>query len=88
VTITGLGGARYCLRHRRLDATHSNLVAAWADVGGGADWPEGEQWAELARRDRLDELEPDRIAEPQDGRLELGFDLPMPSVSLLELEPE
>jgi xylan 1,4-beta-xylosidase len=87
LTITGLAAARYRLRHRRLDATHSNLVASWAEIGGGADWPDEGQWAELAARDRLDELEPDRIMAPRDGSIELTFDLPMPSISLLELEP-
>jgi xylan 1,4-beta-xylosidase len=87
LSITGLGATRYRIRHRRLDATHSNLVAAWTEIGGGAGWPDDGQWTELADRDRLDELEPDRIVEPEDGRLELAFELPMPSVSLLELEP-
>ena len=26
--------SRYRLRHRRLDATHSNLVARWTELGG------------------------------------------------------
>ena len=88
LTISGLAAPRYRLRHRRLDATHSNLVATWAELGGAADWPDEGQWAELAARDRLEELEPERIVEPAGGSLELAFGLPMPSVSLLELMPD
>jgi hypothetical protein len=36
----------------------------------------------------LDELRPaERAAAGRDGMLELGFDLPMPAVSYLELVP-
>ena len=87
MTISGLAGARYRVRHRRLDETHSNLVAKWAELGGGADWPDEGQWTELAARDRLEDLEPERTIVPRGGTLELAFDLPMPSVTLLELEP-
>ncbi|HYI65330.1 MAG TPA: hypothetical protein VEW95_00235 [Candidatus Limnocylindrales bacterium] len=87
LTVSGLVAARYRLRHRRLDATHSNLVARWAQMGGTADWPDEAQWTELAARDHLEELEPERIVEPRGGSLELAFELPMPSVSLLELIP-
>ena len=87
LTITGLAARRYRLRHRRLDATHSNLVASWAEIGGGAGWPDDDQWAELAARDRLAELEPDRTVAPSQGTLELAVDLSMPSISLIELEP-
>jgi xylan 1,4-beta-xylosidase len=87
VRISGLDAARYRVRHRRLDATHSNLVARWADAGRGADWPTEMQWAELHAGDRLEDLEPVREAEAVSGGTELRFSLPMPSVSLLELEP-
>ncbi|MEA2651999.1 MAG: xylan 1,4-beta-xylosidase, partial [Chloroflexota bacterium] len=87
LSLSGLDARRYRLRHRRLDATHSNLVARWAELGGTADWPDEGQWATLATRDRLEELEPERIVAPADGKLELAFELPMPSISLLELEP-
>ncbi len=86
--MTDVPDGRYRLRHRRLDHAHSNLVAAWADIGGGtADWPDEGQWQELAALDRLEDLEPERTVEPTRGSLELRFELPMPSVSLLELAP-
>lgn len=87
LTITGLAASRYRLRHRRVDETHSNLVARWARLGGAADWPDDAQWQELAAMDQIEELEPERSLQPTNGSLELRFDLPMPSISLLELVP-
>jgi xylan 1,4-beta-xylosidase len=85
--IGGLAVGRYRLRHRRLDERHSNLVRTWAGIGGDADWPAGTQWADLARRDVLEDFEPPRDIDASGGTIELAFDLPMPSVSLLELVP-
>jgi len=87
VVLDRLPADRYRLRHRRLDERHSNLVAAWDEIGGGADWPDATQWEALNRRDRLDELEPETVLAPVNGRIELRFRLPMPSVSLIELDP-
>ncbi len=56
-------------------------------MGGGDDWPSETQWAELARLDTLEDLEPERAVSLDSGSLELSFDLPMPSVSLIELSP-
>jgi hypothetical protein len=57
-------------------------------LGGDAEWPNAEQWIELQERDALEDLEPERAVEPTDGRFELSFDLPMPSISLMELIPD
>jgi xylan 1,4-beta-xylosidase len=86
--VTGLSEPSYRLRHRRLDNSHSNLVSSWAEIGGGADWPDRGGWARLAARDRLEDFEPERTVSPTDGRLQLAFELAMPSVSLLELVAE
>lgn len=85
--VRGLRASRYRLHHRRLDEEHSNLVASWARIGRGAEWPNAGQWDELASRDVLQELEPAREVLSSGGRLELELELPMPSVSLLELTP-
>jgi hypothetical protein len=54
----------------------------------GAPWPSEGQWAELRERNTLDELGPaERATAGGSGVLELTFDLPMPSVSGLELIP-
>nr|MBA2632951.1 xylan 1,4-beta-xylosidase [Chloroflexota bacterium] len=87
LAVHGLRARGYRLRHRRLDETHSNLVVSWAEIGGGDDWPDDAQWERLAGANRLEELEAERIVEPTAGRLDLSFELPMPSISLVELTP-
>jgi xylan 1,4-beta-xylosidase len=86
VTVTGLGAGPYRLRHFRVDADHSNLSARWP--AGGRAWPDGNAWEALRAADRLDELTPSCSVVPAAGAVEVTFDLPMPSVSLLELVPE
>ena len=88
LAVHGLGAPGYRLRHRRLDETHSNLVASWAEIGGGADWPDDAQWERLAGANRLEELEAERGVDASSGSIELSFELPMPSISLIELTPE
>jgi len=51
------------------------------------DWPDPVGWARLREADHLDRLEPFREVAAEDGRIELSFDLPMPSMSLIELDP-
>jgi xylan 1,4-beta-xylosidase len=87
LAIEGLGGPAYRVRHRRIDAAHSNLVRTWSEIAGGAAWPDERGWAALAERDRLEELEPPRTIRADAGRLVLEFEMPMPSISLVELEP-
>jgi xylan 1,4-beta-xylosidase len=83
--VTGLDDTvGHQLRHYRVDADHSNISSAWSRIGRGVDWPDVEQWAELRRADRLDELHPARSVERGD-ELVVEFDLPMPGISFLEL---
>jgi xylan 1,4-beta-xylosidase len=77
-------GTALRVRHRRIDAAHSNIVTA----AGDGDWPDEDGWRRLRAADRLDELEPGRIVTVADGEIDLEFDLPMPSVSFVELLPE
>jgi xylan 1,4-beta-xylosidase len=56
-------------------------------MSGGAAWPGERQWAALREANRLEELEPARRVAAGGGAVELAFDLPMPSVSLVELVP-
>jgi xylan 1,4-beta-xylosidase len=85
--VEGLTAAGYELRHFRVDLERSNIAALWEAMSGGADWPDDQQWAALHRANRLEELEPARRVEPEGGVVELAFELPMPSVSLVELHP-
>jgi len=80
-------GVSYLVRHYRIDADHSNIPRVWAEMSGGSDWPDDKQWALLREANTLDELVPATLAAGEDGLLELAFELPMPSVSCLELVP-
>jgi xylan 1,4-beta-xylosidase len=84
--IEGLAvGSAMRVRHGRVDASHSNIVA----VADDRAWPDDEGWQRLRAADRLETLEPDRIVLADTaGEVVLEFDLPMPSVSLVELIPE
>jgi xylan 1,4-beta-xylosidase len=88
LTVTGLPGGRYVLRHHRVDSTHSNIIATWERLGR-PDWPDENGWGRLREADRLDLLEPTREVDldADGGWVELAFDLPMPSMSLVELVP-
>jgi xylan 1,4-beta-xylosidase len=85
--VTGLDPGSYALRHRRVDADHSNIARTWERLGR-PDWPDAAGWERLRAADRLELLEPERpVTVGADGRFELSFDLPMPSISLIELVP-
>ena len=85
--VEGLTSASYELRHLRVDLKRSNIAALWEAMSGEADWPDEEQWTALRQANQLEELEPARRVEPDSGVVELAFELPMPSVSLVELDP-
>lgn len=86
--VSGLpAGKNLRLRHYRVDNAHSNVYAAWQAMGK-PDWPNAAQMSELHRGDELQTLEPPReLAADSGGRLQIEFDLPMPSLSLIELAP-
>jgi xylan 1,4-beta-xylosidase len=83
-------GVCHTVRHYRIDADHSNIAGVWESMSGGGRrtaWPDDKQWALLREANTLDELVPATLAAGADGSLEFTFDLPMPSVSCLELVP-
>ena len=86
IEVGGLPAALYEVRHHRVDADHSNIIRTWEDLGR-PDWPDDAGWARLHERDRLETLEPVRQIRAEAGRVDLAFDLPMPSISLVELVP-
>ena len=85
--VEGLAAPAYEVRHLRVDLERSNITCVWEAMSGGADWPDDDQWAALREANRLEELEPVRRVAAAGGAVELAFDLPMPSVSLVELVP-
>ena len=67
----------------RVDAIHSNIVNHWNAEDG---WPTREQWSRLRELDRLDEETlPDVV--PVDGVVQMEFELPMPGVVEIRMEP-
>ena len=87
LSIEGLpAGSRRTLHHWRVDETHSNIVRRWQELGDG-DWPDSAGWEALHAADRLEALEPERQVQAERARVRLAFQLPMPSVSLVELLP-
>jgi xylan 1,4-beta-xylosidase len=88
LTFADLPAAGYRLRHRRLDEQHSDLNATAARVLDGSEWPDEAGWRALREGDRLVDLEPPAGVQPVDRTLRLTFEMPMPSLSLIELVPE
>jgi xylan 1,4-beta-xylosidase len=84
LSVGGLTGTPYVLRHWRVDGEHSNIAAVWEGLGGG-DWPDWPAWAALRERDVLDTCEPARTVAG--GTVEVDFHLPMPGISYVELSP-
>ncbi len=90
VAVAGLEpGASYVAHHDRVDDDHSDVASVWGRIKDpDQDWPTDEQWALLRAADHLDALVPDAtLVADENGRLELAFDLPMPSMSSLILTP-
>ncbi len=88
VRVAAPPGVSFAVRHFRIDEGHSNIVPVWERMRGGAPSPDDGQWAVLRERNTLDELGPPwAAAAGADGVLELAFELPMPGVSYLELDP-
>jgi xylan 1,4-beta-xylosidase len=85
--VAGLDASDYTLQHFRIDATHSNAHTVWRDLGSSQD-PTEDELVAIKARQGLETFEPARDVRPDDGTLTLALDLPLPSVSLLVLEPK
>jgi len=72
--------------HWRIDAAHSNSHAAWRAQGEPQDPTEAQLHA-IRERQGLERVAPDRIETVCDGALTLGLLLPLPSASLIEIQP-
>ena len=87
LTISGLNlGGRVALSHWRVDASHSNSYAAWVTAGRPWD-PSPAQLALIKAQQGLARLDPPETVDVRDGEVRLTLDLPLPSVSLVELGP-
>jgi len=75
------------VRHYRIDATHSNAHTVWMQQGQPM-YPTPGQDQAIRARDGLEMLRPAERIASQDGRVTLGFTMPVHSVSLLTLTPQ
>ncbi|HWD82040.1 MAG TPA: glycoside hydrolase [Kribbella sp.] len=85
VALRNLPAGTYRLRHLRIDANHSNAFTVWEQLGSPQD-PTTAELATIHSRQELEEYEPDRELTVH-GDLSLEVSLPLPSASLLVLEP-
>jgi xylan 1,4-beta-xylosidase len=81
VSVDGLGPHGYRATLARVDAGHSNIVAA---APAGTTWPDPPLWDRLRAADRLHEVPLDDIA-PAAGRAEFELVIPMPGVARIRL---
>ncbi|MEW1956897.1 glycoside hydrolase [Kineococcus sp. NPDC059986] len=84
--VENLPDGTYSLHHQRIDATHSNAHTVWTELGSPQD-PTPGQLAAVKARQGLEDLEPVRNVTVSGGTFATTVDLPLPSVSLLVLEP-
>jgi len=84
--VAGVAAERYRQEHLRVDVDHSNITTEWHRLGA-PDWPDPEGWARLRAADHLADFEPIGTVTTDHGEINLGFDLPMPGVSLIRLTP-
>ncbi len=74
---------RVLMHHYRIDAGHSNSYSAWLRMGSPQQ-PTPEQYAELEAAGQLQLLESPRWIRSNEGRIQVRFDLPANSVSLVQ----
>lgn len=87
VLVTGLGPAPITLRHWRIDADHSNAHTIWRGLGS-PQLLTAEHLAAITVRQGLEQAEAGRTVTADGGAVDLEVTLPLPSVSLLVLEPQ
>jgi xylan 1,4-beta-xylosidase len=82
--VDGAVGRSVEVTHQRVDATHGNAYEAWKRMGSPQP-PTKAQLKTLERAARLQDLEPVRRVNVEDGRVRLTFSLPRQAVSLVRL---
>ena len=70
--------------HYRIDREHSNAYEAWKEMGSPQQ-PTPQQYAELERAGRLEELSPPKRLVVTGGRTSVTFSLPRQAVSLVKM---
>ena len=82
--IAGVANGRVRLTHYRIDRNHSNAYDAWKKMGSPQP-PSAQQYAQLEKVSRLQELEPQREVQVKNGTVNVAFTLPRQGVSLVKL---
>jgi xylan 1,4-beta-xylosidase len=85
VEVTGLEPGTYTVESARVDEHHANIARVWRDLGGGADWPDDEQWATLRHTDTLPIEYLAEVVASDDGVASVALELPMPGIRSLRL---
>lgn len=80
------GSKALVLRHYRIDRSHSNAYAEWVRQGKPM-YPAPGQRAAIKSREGLELLEPPREIMLHEGKVKLGFTLPVHGISLLIIAP-
>lgn len=85
--VTGLAAGSYTVRHFRVGPGQSDVRDEWQRISDGAAWPVDEQWAQLRAANTLAELPTGSPVTVEGGGYALELDLPMPSISFVQLSP-
>ncbi|MCD0445420.1 hypothetical protein LO763_17550 [Glycomyces sp. A-F 0318] len=83
---TGLAASSYAVTEYRIDAEHSNSHTVWRELGSPQD-PDADTLAKIHARQGLETVGEQRVLDAAGGRLRYETRLPLPSVSLVVLEP-
>lgn len=81
--VASVQSSRVLMRQYQIDAEHSNAYPAWQKMGSPQQ-PTPEQYAQLERAGQLQLLESPRWISASKGRVQLSFELPSNSVSLIQ----
>ncbi|RIV24132.1 xylan 1,4-beta-xylosidase [Alicyclobacillaceae bacterium I2511] len=84
VQLSHLKPGAYRVTLARVDRGHSNIIRAWNEA---KDWPNELEWQQLSAMDHLDEVTIHSHWVLGQDTFQFAFDLPMPGVARLRLEP-
>ena len=85
--LEGLPFKEAMLVHYRIDKDHANPYEVWKGIGSPAQ-PTAEQLAKMRAVQELAALDKPRDVKMSEGKLALDFELPMPGISLILLNPK
>ena len=84
IQLPSKNAGKVSVTHYRIDKTHSNAYTRWLAMGSPHE-PTAEQISEFKKGALLEMLEPVRYVDVKDGIVQLDFEMPRHSVSLIEV---